>query len=139
MKHILAIFTALFFMASCSDSSESCTEVVTDVPFVIEQGSLICLPGGEQLEFVEITNELCPCGVVCASPGAIRYSLDVTLGDGRVVDGEISAINDLRDIGIDIDGESLPYEFGLAEFNYVEECNLANGSPDILNTTFVLR
>lgn len=140
MRTIL-FFTTLFLLVSCSDSLDTaaCREVVVDQSFVIEEGSLICLPGGEQLEFVEIANELCPCDVVCISPGAIRYSLDVTLSDGREVDGQFYTVNDGRDFGIDIEGENLTYVFASLEFEFVEECSLDNGSPDISNTTFILR
>ncbi len=139
MKYLLLFPSFIFFIAACSTSNESqdCTDLTLDETITIKEGDLLCLPAGEEIEIQEISNELCPCEVVCVSPGIIRYSLDITLADGLSVPGEMWAVPD-QEFRIQMETDSLPYIFESTEIEFIEECSLSNGNPDIASAQLTL-
>jgi hypothetical protein len=139
MKYLWLLLSFIFFITACSTRNETqdCIDLAIDETITIEEGDFICLPAGEEIEIQEISNELCPCEVVCVSPGIIRYSLDITLSDGLSVPGEMWAAPD-QEFRIQMETDSLPYIFESTEVVFEEECSLSNGNPDIASAQLTL-
>lgn len=128
---LIVLLASLLSGCNKSENNSTCVEIGYDQMFNLESDIKYCLPDGNWLMAISITNEYCPCHAVCIWEGEfwahIHYQENGLFKEIEFHEGS-------QDI------EEMPgLNFYSYEVTFVEDCSEIAPNPDIKEVQFLVK